>query len=152
MSVPHHDGLFVDRVDDYLDEEIDGRTEDFIWWQEGQPSGGAEVDIILSQLKCGFWFRKVLDPTKSRMKVVLSVSVGVSGVLCHLDSSNDTTGHDDGYFGLNVGHVYPVCANGMTDLLDKCPVKETFLPDISRFYWTLSHRILWSIKTSVPSP
>ena len=23
----------------------------------------------------------------------------------------------------------PVCANGMTDLLDKCPVKETFLPD-----------------------
>ena len=29
-------------------------------------------------------------------------------------------------------------ANGMTDLLDKCPVKETFLPDISRFYWTLS--------------
>ena len=31
-----------------------------------------------------------------------------------------------------------VCANGMTDLLDKCPVKETFLPDISRFYWTLS--------------
>ena len=31
-----------------------------------------------------------------------------------------------------------VCANGMTDLLDKCPAKETFLPDISRFYWTLS--------------
>ena len=31
-----------------------------------------------------------------------------------------------------------MCANGMTDLLDKCPVKETFLPDISRFYWTLS--------------
>ena len=31
-----------------------------------------------------------------------------------------------------------VCANGMTDLLDKCPVKETFLPDISRFYRTLS--------------
>ena len=34
--------------------------------------------------------------------------------------------------------LYAVCANGMTDLLDKCPVKETFLPDISRFYWTLS--------------
>ena len=31
---------------------------------------------------------------------MLSVRVGVSGVLCHLDSSNDTTGHDDGYFGL----------------------------------------------------
>ena len=30
---------------------------------------------------------------------MLSVRVGVSGVLCHLDSSNDTTGHDDGYFG-----------------------------------------------------
>ena len=42
------------------------------------------------------------------MKVVLSVRVGVSGVLCHLDSSNDTTGHDDGYFGLNVGHIYLV--------------------------------------------
>ena len=34
--------------------------------------------------------------------------------------------------------VDAVCANGMTDFLDKCPVKETFLPDISRFYWTLS--------------
>ena len=59
---------------------------------------------------------ELLDPTKSRMKVVLSVRVGVSGVLCHLDSSTDTTGHDDGwwfksalssglfdgYFGLNV--------------------------------------------------
>ena len=37
------------------------------------------------------------DPTKSRMKVVLSVRVGVSGVLCHLDPSTDTTGHDDGW-------------------------------------------------------
>ena len=46
------------------------------------------------------------------MKVVLSVRVGMSGELCHLDSSNDTTGHDDGYFGLNVGlnvgHIYLV--------------------------------------------
>ena len=40
--------------------------------------------------------------------MVLSVRVGVSGVLCHLDSSNNTTGHDDGYFRLNVGHIYPV--------------------------------------------
>ena len=39
---------------------------------------------------------------------MLSVRVGVSGVLCHLDSSIDTTGHDDGYFGLNVGHINPV--------------------------------------------
>ena len=30
VSVMYHDGLFVDRVDDCLDEEIDGRTEDFI--------------------------------------------------------------------------------------------------------------------------
>ena len=28
MSVPHHDRLFVDRVDDCLDKEIDGGTED----------------------------------------------------------------------------------------------------------------------------
>ena len=40
--------------------------------------------------------------------MVLSVRVGVSGVLCHMDSSNYTTGHDDGYFGLNVGHIYLV--------------------------------------------
>ena len=57
-----------------------------------------------------------------RMKVVLSVKVGVSGVLCHLDLSTDTTRHDDdwwfcsvlssglidGCFGLNVGEIYPV--------------------------------------------
>ena len=30
VSVPYHDGLFVNRVDDCLDGEIDGRTEDFI--------------------------------------------------------------------------------------------------------------------------
>ena len=51
---------------------------------------------------------ELLDPTKSRMNVVLSVQVGGSRVLCHMDSSTDTTGHDDGYFGLNVWHVYPV--------------------------------------------
>ena len=28
VSLPHHDGLFVDRVDDCLDEKIDGGTED----------------------------------------------------------------------------------------------------------------------------
>ena len=28
VSVPHHDGLFVDRIDGCLDEEIDGGTED----------------------------------------------------------------------------------------------------------------------------
>ena len=30
VSVLPHDGLFVNRVDDCLDEDIDGRTEDFI--------------------------------------------------------------------------------------------------------------------------
>ena len=40
MSVPHYDGLFVDRVDDCLDEEFDGRTEDFISWHGGQSSEG----------------------------------------------------------------------------------------------------------------
>ena len=29
MSVPHHDGFLVDRVDDGLDEEIDGMAADF---------------------------------------------------------------------------------------------------------------------------
>ena len=38
MSVPHHDGLFVDRVDDCLDEEIDGRTEDLLDAREDNPS------------------------------------------------------------------------------------------------------------------
>ena len=46
----------------------------------------------------------------------------MSRVFCHLDSSADTTGYDDGlefwstlssgfingYFGPNVGHIYPV--------------------------------------------
>ena len=53
---------------------------------------------------------------------MLSVRVGVSGVLCHLVSSTDTTRHDDdwwfwsalsfgfidGYFGRYVGHIYSV--------------------------------------------
>ena len=43
----------MDRVDDCLDEEIDGRTEDLFDGREDNP-GGAEVDIILSRLKCGF--------------------------------------------------------------------------------------------------
>ena len=29
VSVPHHDGLLVDRVDDGLDEEIGGMASDF---------------------------------------------------------------------------------------------------------------------------
>ena len=48
--------------------------------------------------KVWFLISEHLDPTKSRMKGVLSVRVGVSGVLCHLDASTDTTGHDDGWW------------------------------------------------------
>ena len=29
MSVPHHDGFLVDRVDNSLDEDIDGMADDF---------------------------------------------------------------------------------------------------------------------------
>ena len=57
VSVPHHDGLFVDRVDDCLDEEIDGRMEDFFDAREDttvKENGGVEVDIILSRPKCSF--------------------------------------------------------------------------------------------------
>ena len=53
---------------------------------------------------------------------MLSVRVGVSGVLCHLDLLTDTTRHDDdwwlcsvlssglidGCFGLNLRVIYPV--------------------------------------------
>ena len=65
---------------------------------------------------------KVNDRQTCFESVVLPVRVGVSEVLCHRDLSHDTTGHDDGwwfwsvlssefiygYFGLNVGHIYPV--------------------------------------------
>ena len=57
VSVPHRDGLFVDRVDDCMDEKIDGGTEDLFDAREDNPvkeNGGAEVDMNLSRLKCGF--------------------------------------------------------------------------------------------------
>ena len=41
---------------------------------------------------------KVNDRQTCFESVVLSLRVGVSGVLCHLYSSNDTTGHDDGWW------------------------------------------------------
>ena len=40
VSVPHHDGLFVDRVDDCLDEEIDGGTAHKIKDESGVISKG----------------------------------------------------------------------------------------------------------------
>ena len=57
VSLPHQDGLFVDRVDDCLDEKIDGGTEDLFDSGEDYPvkeDGGERVDIILSRPKCGF--------------------------------------------------------------------------------------------------
>ena len=57
VSVPHHDGLFVDSVDDCLDVEIDGETEDGFDSGGDNPvkeDGGAEVYIIMSRPKCGF--------------------------------------------------------------------------------------------------
>ena len=70
------------------------------------------------------WLRilALLNPVQSRMKVVLSVRVGVSGVLCHLELSTVTTRHDDdwwfcsvlssglidGFFKLHVREIYPV--------------------------------------------
>ena len=57
VSVPRHDGLFVDRVDDCLEEDIDGGTEDLFDVSEDNPvkeDEGAEVDIILSRPKCVF--------------------------------------------------------------------------------------------------
>ena len=57
MSVPHHNGLFVDRVDDCLDEEIDGGTEDLFDVGEDNPvkeDRGTKVDSILSRQKCDF--------------------------------------------------------------------------------------------------
>ena len=64
----------------------------------------------------------LINPMQARMKVVLSLKVNVSGVLCHLYSSTEPNGHDDSwwlwralssgcidcYFGLNVGQIYSV--------------------------------------------
>ena len=89
----------MERVGDCLDEEIDGETEDLFDAGEDNPmkeDGRAEVDIMLSQRKCGFLFSGLLNSMQTRMKFVLSVRVSVSGVLCHMDSSTDTSGHDDG--------------------------------------------------------
>ena len=84
------------------------------------------------------------------MKVVLLVRVGVFGV----DSSTDTTGHDDvswfwsalssgfidGYFGLNIGHIYPVLI---------C------LLDVKSMAYHFQHSMIWNESCScmgVPSP
>ena len=96
VSVPHHDGLLVDRVDDGLDVEIDRMAADFAMrWKEVTL---AALDRTTREVKrLSELVPKVNDRQTCFESVVLSLRVGVSGVLCHLDSSNDTTGHDDGW-------------------------------------------------------
>ena len=86
VYVPHHDGLFVDRVNDCLDEDIDGGTE--VLFDVGEDSEGGK----------GGWRgrgRQHSVPTKVWLliselldfeRVVLPVRGGVSGVLCYQDS------------------------------------------------------------------
>ena len=122
VSVPHHDGLLVVRVDDDLDEDIDGMADFAMRLKEGTL---AALDMTTRTVKRpSDSVPKVNDrPTCFESVVVsLSVRVGVSGVLCHLDSSNYTTRHDagwwfwsalssgfiDGSFGRNAGHICPV--------------------------------------------
>ena len=97
VSVPHHDGLFVDRVDDGLDEEIDGIAAEFAMrLKEGTL---AELERTTREVKrLSESVPKVNVWQTCFESVVLSVRVGVSGVLCHLDSSNDTTRHYNGWW------------------------------------------------------
>ena len=121
MSVPHHDGLLVGRVDYCLEDEIDGMAAYFAMRLK-------EVTLVTFDRTTREVKRlsesvpKVNDRQICFESVVLSVRVCVSGVLCHLNSSTDSTGHGDGwwfwgalssgvingYFRLNVGHMYPV--------------------------------------------
>ena len=75
---------------------------------------------------------KVCHPEKDTQWCLVDVGQ-LNGLLCHIKCPSCETAtlsfsHGEGHYGF-----CSVCANGMTDLLDKCPVKETFLPDISRF-------------------
>ena len=84
----------MDRVDYGLDGEIDGMASDFAM----RLNTLAELDRTTREVK---WLSESVPKVNDRQTcieaVVLSVRVGVSGVLCHLDSSNDTTRHDDGW-------------------------------------------------------
>ena len=95
MSVQDHNGLLVDRADDDLDEEIDGLAADFAMRLK---------EVTLAALNRTAREVKRLSESVPMVNnwqtcyesVVLSVRIGVSGVFCHLYSSNYTTGHDDG--------------------------------------------------------
>ena len=94
VSVLHHDGLLEDGVDDGLDEEIDRMAADIAMrLKEGTLAALDRTTREVKRLpelvpKVNYW-RIGFE------SVALSVRVGASGVLCHLDSSNDTTRHDD---------------------------------------------------------
>ena len=121
VSVLHHDGFLVDRVDDDLDEDIDGMTTDFA--MRLKKGTLAALDRTTREVKrLSESVPNVNDWQTCFEYVVFSVRVGVSGVRCHLDSYNDTTRHDDcwwfwsglssefinGSFVLNVGHIHSV--------------------------------------------
>ena len=57
------------------------------------------------------------------MNVVLPVRVGVTGVLCHLDSSTDIIGHYDGWWfssALSCADSLMVTLDLMSDIYIRC--------------------------------
>ena len=51
MSVAHHDGLFVDRVDDGINEEIDGLAADFSMRMNNVTLAMTALDMITREVK-----------------------------------------------------------------------------------------------------
>ena len=89
----HHDGLLVNRVDDRLDEEIDGIVVDFAM-RLMKVTLAALDRTPRDEKRLLDSVQKVNDPQTCVESVVFTVRVGVSGVLCHLYSSYNTAGHD----------------------------------------------------------
>ena len=118
VSVPHHDEFLVDRVDDGLDEEIDEMAPDFAMrLKEGTL---AALDRTTREVKrLSESVPNVNDWQTCFESVVLSAMVGMYGVLCHLDSSNDITRHDDGWWlwsALSSGYIKMVPLDLMSDI------------------------------------
>ena len=92
VSVPHHDGLLVDRVDDGLDEEIDRMAADFAMrWKEVTL---AALDRTTREVKrLSELVPKVNDRQTCFESVVLLLRVGVSAVLCHPFSQEESFQH-----------------------------------------------------------
>ena len=84
VSVLHHDGLLVDRVDNGPDEDIDGMAADFAMWLN--ESTLAALDRTTRELKrLSESVPNGNDRQTCFESVMLSVRVGVYGVSCHLD-------------------------------------------------------------------